>query len=450
MSAVSDFIDRNFPRYVAELQEWLRQPSVSSDGTGMFQMSQLVKARLERAGGVAHVFELPDGYPAVYGEFTSTTQQTLLFYNHYDTQPPGALTDWQFPPFSGEVFEGRLFARGAADNKGCLLSRIHAIEAVAGASGVLPLNVKFLIEGEEEIGSPNLGRFVSSNEALLAADACIWEYAAKDSQGRPSATLGNKGMCYVELVAKAAKTDFHSMYANLIPNAAWRLVWALSTLKDEKERILIGEFYDDVSDLSRDEVEFLKRMPLDEKGLMEEAGISKFVLSVTGMEAKHSLFGLPTCTICGLGSGQTGEGALTILPSAAKAKIDFRLVVDQHPEDILGKLRAHLVSYGFDDIEIRPLKMRAPAKTPVDHPFVQLVADAAYRAYGQPLVIQPTSPGSGPRAVFSEWTAMPIVGLGVGHIGSAIHAPNENIVLEDYRDGIKHIAAIIELLGGCG
>ena len=447
MSTPNEHIESRFSEYVGELQRWTRQPSISADGTGMSQMAKLVSDRLERAGGIARIFEVPDGYPIVYGEFKGTSERTLLFYNHYDVQPPGSLSDWQFDPFAGEISEGKLYARGAADNKGCLLSRIHAVEAIIKTAGHLPVKVKFLVEGEEEVGSPNLEPFVSSHKALLAADACIWEYAAKDGRGRPSATLGSKGICYVELTAKGAKTDFHSMYASLIPNAAWRLVWALSTLKDEKENILIDGFYDDVKALTAEEIEVLERMPLDEEGFEEEAGISKLLGGVAGMEAKRRLYGLPTCTICGLVSGHIDEGARTILPAVAKAKVDFRLVVDQGPEDILGKLRAHLDRHGFDDIEVIPLITCLPIKTPVTDPFVQIVVDAASRVYYQPLVIQPTSPGTGPRSVFAKWTDMPIVGLGVAHIGSRVHAPNENIFLEDYRQGMKHIAAIIELFG---
>lgn len=447
MSTPDEYIDSKFSEYLTELQRWTRQPSISVEGKGMYQMAKLVRDRLERAGGMARIFEVPDGYPIVYGEFKGTGKWTLLFYNHYDVQPPGSLSDWQYDAFGGEISEGRLYGRGAADNKGPLLSRIHAVEAILETTGELPVNVKFLVEGEEEIGSPNLGAFVSSHKDLLAANACIWESAEKDGQGRPQAKLGNKGICYVELTATAAKTDFHSMYASLIPNAAWRLVWALSTLKDKKENILIDGFYDDVKPLTPEEIEVLERTPLSAEGFKEEAGIPSLLLGVEGLEAARRLYGLPTCTICGLVSGHIGEGARTVLPSVAKAKVDFRLVVDQDPEDILRKLRAHLDRYGFGDIEVTSLNTSPPTKTPVTDPFVQVIMDAASRVYDQPLAIQPTSPGAGPRHVFTEWTDMPIVGVGVTHIGSRSHGPDENIVLEDYRQGIKHVVAIIELFG---
>jgi acetylornithine deacetylase/succinyl-diaminopimelate desuccinylase-like protein len=330
-----------------------------------------------------------------------------------------------------------------ADNKGCLLSRIQAVEAFRDTIGVLPVDVKFLIEGEEEIGSPNLHQFVSSHRDMLKADACIWEYAAKDSEGRPSATLGNKGMCYVEFLCRGSKIDFHSMYAGLIPNPAWRLVWALATLKDANENVVINGFYEKVQPLSPQEQEVLEEMPIDEAGFKQGAGLSELLNDVQGMEAKLRLYGQPTCTVCGLISGHTGSGARTIIPALAIAKVDFRLVVGQTPQDILRKLRVHLDNCGFSDIEVNPLSTALPAKTSVTDPFVKIVAESAHGVYSEPLVIHPTSPGTGPRWMFSEWTDMPIVGLGVGHAGSQIHAPNENIFLQDYREGIKHIAAIL-------
>jgi acetylornithine deacetylase/succinyl-diaminopimelate desuccinylase-like protein len=440
-------MDVRFSDYVAELQKWTRQPSIAAEGTGMSEMAELVRKRLEQAGGTARVFEIPGGYPVVYGEFQGSGERTLLSYNHYDVQPAGNPSEWRFDPFSGEIAEGRMYGRGVADNKGCLLARIQAVEAVLASRGELPVNVKFLVEGEEEIGSPNLEPFVLAHQALLGADVCIWEYAAKDAQGRPSATLGSKGMCYVELTARGPKVDFHSMYAGLIPNPAWRLVWALSTLKDGDENVVIEGFLDDVKPLTPEEIEVLERAPLDEDGFAEEAGIQELLLGASGMEAQRRLYGSPTCNICGLVSGHTGEGARTVLPAVATAKVDFRLVVDQYPKDILRKLRAHLDRHGFEDIEVTPLNTYLPIKSPVTDPFVQIVVDAASRVYDQPIIIQPTSPGSGPRSVFASWSSMPVVGLGVAHIGSQVHAPNENIVLADYQQGIKHIAAIIEQFG---
>jgi acetylornithine deacetylase/succinyl-diaminopimelate desuccinylase-like protein len=435
MPLATQLINTKFTDYVTELQGWIRQPSIAAEGTGMTEMAGLVSQRLKGAGGTARVFEITEGYPVVYAEFKGKSQYTLLFYNHYDVQPPGDRSEWRCDPFAAEIAEGRLYGRGVADNKGCLLSRIQAVEAILNTTNELPINVKFLVEGEEEIGSSHLEPFVLEHQALLEADACIWEYAAKDARGRPSATLGNKGMCYVELTAKGAKVDFHSMYAGLIPNAAWRLTWALATLKDEEENI------------SPEEIELLERTPLDEEGFAREAGISELLGGVTAIEAQRRLYGSPTCTICGLVSGYTGKGTRTVLPAVARAKVDFRLVVDQDPQDIMRKLRAHLDCHGFADIDVNLLTASLPIKTPVTHPFVQVVVDAASRVYDQPLVVQPTSPGTGPRSAFAGWTDMPIVGLGVAHLGSQVHGPNENIVLEDYRQGIKHIVAIIELLG---
>jgi acetylornithine deacetylase/succinyl-diaminopimelate desuccinylase-like protein len=444
---VEQFIDARFPEYLAELQTWTRQPSIAAEDRGVEEMAALVSERLERAGGIARVYDIPGGYPVVYGEFHGSGERALLSYNHYDVQPTGERAEWRFDPFGAEIEDGKLYGRGVADDKGCLLSRIQAVEAILATEGELPVTVKFLVEGEEEVGSPNLKPFVHAHQALLAADACIWEYAAKDALGRPSAALGSKGMCYVELVSRASRVDMHSMYASIIPNAAWRLVWALSTLKDGREQVLIDGFLDDVQPLSPAEIAVLEKVPLDEEGYAREAGLEGLLMGVKGMEAQERLYGLPTCTICGLESGHTGEGARTVLPAEARAKVDFRLVVDQDPDDIVRKLRAHLDRHGFEDIEIKPLAAFLPVKTQVTDPFVQIVIDAAGGVYDQPIVVQPTSPGSGPRSVFAGWTDMPIVGLGVANVGSQVHAPNENIAVEDYRQGIKHIAAIVRGMG---
>lgn len=449
-SAAMEFVDRRFSACVEELQGWVRQPSISADGTGMAEMAATIRERLEQLGGTARVFEIEGAYPIVYGEFKGKSDRTLLFYNHYDVQRVGPRGDWHYEPFGGEVAAGRMYGRGVADNKGPLLSRIQALEAILQTAGELPVTVKFLVEGEEEIGSPNLGAFIEAHKELLAADACIWESGDSDRSGRPRAKLGNKGMCYVELSARTAKADVHSMYASLIPNAAWRLVWALATLKDENENVLIDGFYDDVVPLSPEEMEILEQRPLDSEGFKKETGVSELVLGAEGVEAARRLYGLPTCTICGVVSGHTEQGARTVLPSRATAKVDFRLVVNQDPEDIFRKLRAHLDRHGFDDIEATLLTKSWPVKTRVTDPFVKTVTDAAALVYDQPIEIQPTSPGSGPRYVFARWTRMPIVSVGVSHIGSRSHGPDENIRLEDYRRGMKHIVAIIDLFGARG
>ena len=447
MNKAFEYIDRNMDRFVQELQTVCRQPSISAQQIGMEDMAQMVAGVMSRVGITTKIVPLTGGFPIVYGELRGETDRTILFYNHYDVQPPEPLDEWSSDPFAAAIRDGVLYARGAADDKGCLLSRIHTVEAILKTAGRLPVTVKFLVEGEEEVGSPHLAAFVENNKQLLAADAYVWEYAAKDEYDNPTVCLGNKGMCAVELFVEGANTDFHSMFAPIYVNAAWELIRALATLKNREEEILIEGFYDDVDPITAEEKEALRCIPGDEETLERRAGVESLLLDATGEEAIKRLYTAPTCNICGIQSGYTGEGIKTILPGRAMAKLDFRLVMNQDPEDILKKLRRHLDSQGFESAKIGKTKKYWPSKTPVTSPFVEIVRQAARQAYNKDIVVLPTSAASGPRYVFSNWSTAPIVALGVGHSGSRIHAPNENIRLEDYRQGIRHIAAVIQEYG---
>jgi acetylornithine deacetylase/succinyl-diaminopimelate desuccinylase-like protein len=436
------YIDANGNRFVSELQAACRQPSVASQNLGMGDMAQLVADSMSATGIRSKVVPVTGGFPIVYGELEGETDRTILFYNHYDVQPPEPLAEWSSPPFAAEVRDGLLYARGAADNKGCLFSRIHALEAVLRTVGRVPVTVKFLVEGEEEIGSAHLKDFVLGNRSLLTADAYVWEYAAKDDYDNPTVCLGNKGMLGVELIVEGASHDLHSMLAPIYANAAWELVQALASLKNHED-VLIDGFYADIEPTTPEERELLGRIPGNETALMRTAGVDRLLHNMTGHEAIRKLYTAPTANICGIQSGEVGEGFKTILPARAVASLDFRLLMRQDPADILRKLRQHLDRHGFGHVRIGETTMLWPSKTPVTSPFVQIVRRTAAHAYGREIVVLPTSAASGPRHVFSEWTDAPIVALGVGYTGSRIHAPDENIRLTDYYEAVRHIAAIM-------
>lgn len=443
MKKTFEYVDKNFDGMISELQEICRQPSIAAQNIGMEETAEMILKKMQELGMDSKLIPLEGGFPVLYGEIKGESDKTILFYNHYDVQPPEPLDKWTYEPFGAEIHNGKLYARGVSDNKGALYSRLQGIESILKTRGKLPVNVKFLIEGEEEIGSPNLEKFVLNNKELLEADACIWENAFKDENGHPMARLGNKGMLYLELRAKTGNTDFHSRMAPVIPNAAWRLVWALSTLKNTKDEVLIEGFYDRIRPVSDEELEVLKDMPSQEEKLKERAGIGEFINGVTSLDFTNRLYNEPTCTICGIESGYTKEGQKTVLPCTAMAKIDFRLVVDQDPSEIVQLLRKHLDKHGFEDIEIHILSEAKPAKTPVTTPFVDVLRKSAAIAYDKPLVIETTSAGTGPRYVFSSWTDMPIAAIGPGYPGSLNHAPDENIRIEDYREAIKHVIALL-------
>ncbi|MCP4361956.1 MAG: M20/M25/M40 family metallo-hydrolase, partial [Chloroflexi bacterium] len=268
---------------------------------------------------------------------------------------------------------------------GHIICRLAALAAVKDAVGELPCHIKFVIEGEEEIGSPNMPAFVEQHQTRLAADACIWEFGGVGYDGRPRQALGMRGICYVELSVQSLAQDAHSGLAgSIFPNAAWRLTWALSTLKDQNERILIPGFYDNVQSPSQRDLELLAKLPDDADQLKEMYGLDSFLLGLEGGLAwRETAVFQPTCTICGLTSGYQGAGAKTVLPAKASAKIDFRLVPQQTPEEMVSKLRAHLDAQGFHDVDVKLLGGGRPAKVDPDDPFVQIANETAVDVYGQ-------------------------------------------------------------------
>ncbi|MDP2952403.1 MAG: M20/M25/M40 family metallo-hydrolase, partial [Chloroflexota bacterium] len=337
---------------------------------------------------------------------------------------------------------------GVSDNKGNIVARLLAIKAFREVRGHLPVSVKFCIEGEEEIGSRNLPAFVEGHKDLLKADTCLWEGGGVNWKGQPTIYLGVKGILYVELEARTVVRDLHSSWGTVVPNAAWRLVWALNTLKDAQENILIPGFYQDIRPPTPQEVQAVKAMPQEEKEVGESLGLKQFLKNLSGsaLQQRHLLE--PTCTICGIISGYTGEGSKTVLPCLARAKVDFRLVPDQRPEDIMAKLRRHLDKHGFSDIVITtPMEGENPARTPLDHPFVKLVVEGAREVYGLEPVVSPTMAGTGPLFPFTEVLGLPVASAGVEYPDCRIHAPDEHIRVDDFLHGVKHIAAIMERLG---
>ncbi|MDQ3397088.1 MAG: M20/M25/M40 family metallo-hydrolase [Deinococcota bacterium] len=442
LESVYRVIEDNQEMYLAWLQELCRQPSVAAQNRGMQETARLVEHFLAATGAKVERLATP-GYPVVYGELDCKKPKTLSFYNHYDVQPEDPLELWESSPFAADIRGGRLFARGAADNKGNLMARIAAVHAYKEVHGALPVNVKFIVEGEEEIGSPHLEAFAERYPAKVRADGCIWEFGYKNPDGRLQVSLGVKGMCYVELRAKGANTDLHSANAAVIQNPAWRLVWALGTLKNEREEVLIEGFYDRVLPPDDEERALLREMIYEEAAVLADLGLERFLLGLSGESLRERLVFGPTCTICGVVSGYTGEGSKTVLPSVAKAKLDFRLVPDQDPADVLKLLRRHLDAHGFKDIEIIDLTGERPAKTAIGDPLVGAVVRSARRVYGKPPTINRISPGTGPMYALCQRYGVPAVSVGVGHSRSQNHAPNENIYLQDYNDGIKMIATVL-------
>lgn len=439
------YLEMNLDQSLTELSRFCKQPSVAAQDWGLTECAALAAKMLKSRGFFVEIYAT-GGAPVVYAERAGRTGKTLLFYNHYDVQPPEPLELWDSPPFEPTLRDGKLYARGVSDDKGHLVSRLFAIDSLLAQDGELPCNIKFVIEGEEEISSIHLKDFVLDNTELLKADACIWEFGGVDHREVPVQYLGLRGICYVELSVETANIDVHSgLGGSIFPNAAWRLVWALSTLKGEDECIQLPGHYDTVKPPSQRDRELFEALPETAEEYSSRYGVGHFLRNLTGgVDLRLAEVFEPTCTICGLTSGYQGEGSKTVLPARASAKVDFRLVPDQTPEQVLTSLRLHLDQHGFSDVNVKFLGGEKPARTDPDDPFVSLVVEAARPVYGVPMQIVPMSGGSGPNHAFVHNLHLPVVTAGIGYPGSQGHAPNENIRLDLYLKGAAHIVRILK------
>ena len=438
------FLQIHLDESLGELVELCAQPSVSATNLGIVECAQLTASMLKKRGFKVEIIPT-GGAPVIIGERSGRSNKTILFYNHYDVQPPEPLELWETPPFEPVRRDGHIYARGVSDDKGHFVYRLHTIDAFLAENGELPCNVKFILEGEEEIGSPHLLAFLETNYQKLSADACIWEFGEINYQEQPLQALGLRGMAYVELRVVTANQDVHSgLGGSIFPNAAWRLIWALNSLKGPDNQILIPGFYDEVKSPSQQDIDLISKLPETSGEYINRYGIKGFIKGLTGgVELRVAEVFEPTCTICGITTGYQGPGSKTVLPATASAKIDFRLVPEQDPKVILDLLRKHLDYKGFEDVEIVSLGGEPAGRTDPDDPFVKLVVETAQEVYGKPMLIEPMIGGSGPNALFIKYLNLPVVSAGLGHPGAQIHAPNENIRIDLYLKAAQHLARIL-------
>jgi acetylornithine deacetylase/succinyl-diaminopimelate desuccinylase-like protein len=438
------YVDNHRDQMIADLQRLVQQKSISSSGEGVEECAALLASMMEDVGIDAEVMPT-EGLPVVFGHVKADREQapTLLIYTHYDVQPADPEDAWDSPPWEARIVGDRLVGRGTTDAKGNLMAHIKAIQALKATVG-LPINIKFIFDGEEESGSPSLPAFVEQHRDLLMADAALSFDGGFDAGNVPRINLGSSGLLFVQLRAQGGKNDLHSARARLVPNPAWKLVWALSSMKDRDSKILIEGFYDDVRPPTPRERELLEEAGWDDEEQKRSLGTDEFVGGVSGVDALQQLLFTPTCNIAGFASGYVGEGRKTLLPATAAVNIDFRLVSDQDPQDILRKLRNHLDKHGFDDIEIDDEGGGIePSRTDPDDPFVQVVVDAAKTVYQKDPSVRPTGDASGRQAV---WLAgilgIPGAGTAIGPPDWRGHAANEFMTVQHYLDGIKYAATI--------
>jgi acetylornithine deacetylase/succinyl-diaminopimelate desuccinylase-like protein len=453
---ISTTVDSETRGLISDLQALIRQPSVSARRVGLLECANLVAHIMLKSGINSEVLYLDnddlknakkDVPPIVYGEVKSKANpngRTILFYNHYDVQPEEPLELWKADPFSGKVEGNYIFGRGSSDDKGELITRIKAVEYFLKKTGDVPCNVKFIVEGEEEIGSLHIEKYLTKYRHKLACDGVIWEFGYIDERDRPIISLGMKGLLYIELIAKGPSRDAHSSLAVLIENPAWQLVRALNTMRDQNGKILIKDWYKDVREFTPKELALIANEPFDEEKFKKEYGIDKFVNNVTGMGSNMAFVGMATCNIAGLLSGYTGEGAKTVLPSDAKAKIDFRLVPDMIPEKQFELIKNHLKDNGFeDDIDIKLIHGEAAIRIPLNHSFVKQVEESAKETFGS-AIISISSAGTGPMHTFAKILCAPCVSVGSTYMYAKIHSPNEFARIDLLNKTTKCIGAILD------
>jgi len=435
----------------ALIKDYCHLESVAAQNRMMEETANWVENLLKDTGFDTHQLEV-DGAPNyVYGEMKGRSDFILLLYNHYDVQPEDPVDLWKSPPFELTERDGKLFARGIADNKAEFIARVCAIKALLATNGELPITIKWIIEGEEEIGSPHFDTMSKTFSDLFTSDGALWEGGGFTEEGQAYQTLGFRGLLYIELTIKILKQDVHSSYASIFPSAAWRLVKALSCLRNDERKVLIPGFYDDVLEPTEAQKQaMLTLVDVDsEENIKKMHGIKAFIDNASGYELEKKVFE-PTANINGFLAGYTEEGSKTILPAQAMAKMDFRLVPDQNPDDILDNLRTYLDEQGFNDVKIKMNEAAEAIVTPMNHSFVQKVGHVCANFTGTESLIIPLAFAS---LLLLEAFKKNLKILGVSTVGNPIyygsgaHAPNEHIRITDIAKAIEFNAYLLEELG---
>ncbi len=453
MSSAAAYVKDNRQRYLDQLSELLRIPSVSTDpdrAGDVRRAAEWMKARLEAAGCTRAEIHDTKRHPIVYGEWLGAAgKPTILVYGHYDVQPVDPIELWQTPPFEPTIRDGRVFARGAADDKGQVIIHVNAFEAHMKTSGTCPVNVKFLIEGEEEIGSPNLTPFIQANLEKLRCDATVVSDTAMFSRTVPSICHGLRGLTYLQVDLRGTDRDLHSgTYGGAVVNPAWALVEMLAKLKDAKGKIRVPGFYDKVLKLTAAERKAFRSLPHSDAKYKKSIGAPD-LFGEAGFTTLERTWARPTLEINGIWGGFSGEGAKTVIPAEAHAKISCRLVPNQTPKEISKKVEAYLKKIAPKSVKVsvRHLHGGEAWLAETDHPALQAAGRAVKRAFGRaPVFIR--EGGSIPViATFDRLLEVPSVLMGIGQHDDNLHAPNEKIDLDNFFRGNEAAAFLMEELG---
>lgn len=446
MENILSFMEANRERYLAELKELLAIPSVSSQSERKPEMRRAAEWLKNHMLGIGlqnvQILET-EGHPVVYADWLSAPgKPTILLYGHYDVQPEDPVAEWESPPFEGTIRGGNLYARGTADDKGQIFIHLKAIEAFLKNRGALPVNIKIIFEGEEEVGSQHLGAFVSQHKELLEADVILISDSGMFAKGVPSVTYALRGLAYMEVEVTGPKGDLHSgSFGGSVHNPIQALAEMIASLHDKNGRITVKGMYDDVRPLTKAEREAFKKLPWNDRKYAKSLGLRE-LYGEKGFTTLERLWARPTLECNGIWGGYTGEGAKTVLPSRAYAKISMRIVPDQSAAKIAKLFEKHLKSIAPKtiNVKVRNLHGGEPAITPVDSPGVKAAVAALEKGFGKKPLYQREG-GSIPIVVdFKKLLGIDSVLLGFGVPDENAHAPNEFIDLDNFFGGIRTAA----------
>jgi acetylornithine deacetylase/succinyl-diaminopimelate desuccinylase-like protein len=449
-NAIDNYLETHAGEALSILKNLTSQPSIAAQNIGVDETASLVESLLKDVGFNTRQLIVEGAPPAIYGELQGGKAFTLLLYNHYDVQPPDPLDLWESPPFDPTERDGKLYARGVADNKGEIATRLVAICALKEASEELPITIRWIIEGEEEIGSPHFAALAEKYGDLLHADGCLWEGSGFDVEERPGLTLGTKGLLYVQFDVQSIGKDAHSGNAAFLPSAAWRLIQALASIRKPDGRVGIPGFYDPVRDPTPSEIEAMANQTNMDDAYRQAFQVDKFIDGVSGVALRKRASFEPTGNIAGILSGYSGEGVKTILPASAMAKMDFRLVPEQDPDNIFELLRDHLNKEGLSDIQVTKLGAAEPVVTPIDNPFIQRMIEISESFAGKSPSINPIGAGTLPLlGALRRYVGVPGLSAPGNPVywANAAHAPNEHIRLNDLERAVRYNYYVLTRLG---
>ena len=446
-SAVDAYVEKNSRRFVDELKELCAFPSISNHGAEAVKPARdWLAERLSRYTDRVETLDA-GGMPALYAEVPGAGRRKLLLYQHYDVQPVDPIELWDSKPFEATEKDGRIIARGVADDKADVMARIHALETLK-ALGEVPVTLRFLVEGEEEIGSKTFEKIAHQHADKLGADGCLWESGASfDEANRPTLQFGCRGLVYVQLRVRFLDFDQHSGLASIYPSAAMHLIAALASLRDEAMNINIDGFYDGLIKPSEADRLMMSKIDPEVEQRKQLVGFDRLVRDPKPADVIEQLLFTPTCNIAGVTIGYQGPGSKTVLPAEATAKLDFRLIPNQDPAHVADRLRKHLDSHGFEKVEIVWYDGEKPARSEPDSMVGQAMIDCVRDLHGEP-ILWPFMQATGPmHPVVADLGIPTVLPVGVGRPDNRVHAPNENIRAADYINAIRLMCRVWERFG---